>query len=289
MEGHAKYIAEREASLSKDLWPFLLDGQWGSVTTGAVYKNFRRDLCIFKPPFPLDPLAVDLQKPLLWTHDFNVGLMSSVVAQYHPQRIILDRGPHRDMPFLPVKMVETARRVEVPGYQRGLFYALDEICLKNSGTPDVAAEFIRRWGTIARQTGVILYGDASGGGKSQQLSAQAAARSNWAILINALKAAGIKVEFRVQMANPAVLDRVNEVKAQIETGDGRGLCIDPEKCERLLIDLEAVVWKEGTNDIDKSDDEMTHISDALGYMIWVERTIAEMGVAAVNFRKPEDQ
>ena len=284
MPNLATYIKQREDSMSKDLWPFLIDGNWGSVTTGAVYKNFSRVLTCVTPKPPLSPLAIDLQKPLLWTHDFNVGLMSSAICQMHQQRVILDK---RQNNLLPVKMMETSARVEVEGFQRGLLYVHDEILLKNSGTPDVVIEFLRRYGPIARQTGVILYGDASGGGKSQQLTSQAAARSNWAIIIQGLRREGIKVEFRVPTANPSVLDRVNAVKAQIETGNGRGLFINQVMCRALLNDLEAVVWDEGTNDIDKSDDTMTHISDALGYLIWVERTLSTNGT--VIFRRQDDQ
>jgi hypothetical protein len=284
MPEHAAYVDRQERALSKDLWPFLIDGNWGSVTQGTVYKNFTRALTCTPLPKPLAPMAIDMQKPLLWTHDFNVGLMSSVVGQMHKQRIILDKRNHA---FLPVKMVESAARVEVEGFQQGIFYLIDEILMPNSGTPDVAAEFIRRYGAIARQTGVILYGDASGGGKSQQISSQASARSNWAILVQALQREGIKVEFRVQTNNPSVLDRVNEVKAQIETKDGRGIYINATQCPKLLVDLEGVTWKEGTNDIDKSNLTMTHVSDALGYMIWVERTLSKTG--HVKFRNPEDQ
>jgi hypothetical protein len=51
----------------------------------------------------------------------------------------------------------------------------------------------------------------------------------------------------------------------------------------LVTDLEAVRWKEGTNDIDKEDDKMTHLSDALGYLIWVERTLSKR--QPVEFRR----
>lgn len=270
------YIDRQERSLSPDLWPFLIDGNWGSTTTGTVYKGFNRQLAIQDPTqFGLPPMARDLRKPLLWSLDFNVGLMCSVVLQSHPQQRIVDRKAFQDLRGLPVTPLAESSRLAVDGFQHNLMYVIDELRIPNSGTPDVLDEFLLRYGDHARQAGVILYGDASGGGKAQQISAQSAARSNWAILVQGLQREGIKVQFRVPKANPSVLDRVNETKAQIKTKDGRGLFIDEAKAPYLLTDLESVRWKEGTNDIDKDDDKMTHLSDALGYVLWVERTLAK--------------
>ena len=43
------------------------------------------------------------------------------------------------------------------------------------------------------------------------------------------------------------------------------IVIDP-KCKNLIRDLEQVVLKEGTREIDKaSNSDLSHISDALGY------------------------
>ena len=45
------------------------------------------------------------------------------------------------------------------------------------------------------------------------------------------------------------------------------LIIDPS-CKHLIRDLEQVVNKEGTREIDKtSNSELSHISDALGYYV----------------------
>jgi hypothetical protein len=45
------------------------------------------------------------------------------------------------------------------------------------------------------------------------------------------------------------------------------IVIDP-KCKNLIRDLEQVVLKEGTREIDKaSNSELSHISDALGYFV----------------------
>ena len=49
------------------------------------------------------------------------------------------------------------------------------------------------------------------------------------------------------------------------------------KCKGLIKDLEQVVLKEGTRDIDKTNPELTHFTDAIGYAIDIEMPV----------RKPE--
>ena len=44
------------------------------------------------------------------------------------------------------------------------------------------------------------------------------------------------------------------------------------KCVELIKDLEEVVYKNGSTLIDKErDPKRTHLSDALGYLLWQER------------------
>jgi hypothetical protein len=46
--------------------------------------------------------------------------------------------------------------------------------------------------------------------------------------------------------------------------------VDP-KCKELIKDLEQVCFKEDSNQIDKDRDRLrTHLSDALGYLLWQE-------------------
>ena len=72
-------------------------------------------------------------------------------------------------------------------------------------------------------------------------------------------------------SNPAVRDRVNTVNARLRNASGeRRLAID-EKCKELIQDLEQVCYKPGSSQLDKdSDSRRTHLSDALGYLLWQE-------------------
>jgi hypothetical protein len=159
--------------------------------------------------------------------------------------------------------------------------------MPDAGTPDVINEFLRRYKRHAQERGVILYGDASGGARSQTMSAMSSARSNWALILGALKFHGIQVNFKVQKANPAVMDRVNATKVQLFNADGVGVVIDGVKAPYTVQDYQAVKFKQGTNDIDKENDQLTHLSDGVGYMIWLERTLMD-DPNTVNFLDPRD-
>jgi hypothetical protein len=73
------------------------------------------------------------------------------------------------------------------------------------------------------------------------------------------------VEFKVPRSNPAVRDRLQVVNAALER-----VRIDA-RCKELIKDLEQVAYKENSQVIDKDrDPKRTHLSDALGYLMWQE-------------------
>jgi hypothetical protein len=61
----------------------------------------------------------------------------------------------------------------------------------------------------------------------------------------------------------------------------RRLLVNP-CCKRLIHDLERVSWKGDSNDnllpqLDKTNPALTHVSDALGYLIETEFALRQMG------------
>ena len=69
---------------------------------------------------------------------------------------------------------------------------------------------------------------------------------------------------------PPVVDRVNSVNAIMKT------CIIDPKCKGLIRDLEQVVNKDGTREIDKSSNkDLTHLSDGFGYFCIMEHPISK--------------
>ena len=68
----------------------------------------------------------------------------------------------------------------------------------------------------------------------------------------------------------SVKDRVNSVNAMLKNASGRRrLHVHPD-CKELITDFYEVSWKQGDRyELDKvTDKKRTHLSDALGYLVW---------------------
>ena len=281
MQDHDNYITKLKKAYPPDLWPILLGGNWGNATQGTVYKGFSHlKHLMHDRPEPLSPslpkFEMDKSQPIDWFFDFNVGLMCSVIGQWKNQNAITTGHAIPEM-FQPISYMDEYRQKAVQGFQERILYIFDEIRLEDAGTPDVFIEFLRRYGQHAANRGVRLYGDAAGGARSQTMSAMSSARSNWAIIIEGFKRNNIPYDFRVQSVNPAVMDRINAMKLQLDSIDGVGMLIDNQRAPFYAQDLITVRYKEGTNDINKENPILTHLSDAVGYGVWLERTLAQDG------------
>jgi hypothetical protein len=184
----------------------------------------------------------DPAAPLLWALDFNVDPMASVVAQ---------------------KGVDGSVRV------------LDEIVLSRSTTLQACEEFEARY--RGHHNGVVVYADATGA------RMQTTGKSDLAVLREFFRGGGWgKVEFLIPVANPAVRERVQLMNSKLRSADGVTMLWVSPRCKELIKDFEQVQYKEGSTVIDKeSDGRRTHVSDALGYLVWQEfggrRPVGERG------------
>lgn len=175
-------------------------------------------------------LERDESLPLRWALDFNVDPMSSVIAQI------------RD------------GQVEV----------IDEIVLNRATTEEACEEFERRFPDL--RAGLTVYADATGrraqttGASDEDIVRRHFSRS---------RRSGVDV--RIPGCNPPVKDRVNLVNTMLKTAAGQvSIAVSP-RCRELVKDFEEVTWIEGTYEIDKNADKRrTHLSDALGYLLWEE-------------------
>lgn len=199
-------------------------GEYLNIQVGRVYHAFdRRE--------SLEEVVVGDDELLLWSLDFNINPMSSVVGVRRGEEVFI----------------------------------VDEIVLRTSSTPEVCEEFVRRYGH--RRAGVRIYGDASG-----RQHHSASAYSDYEVMRKFFgRWPRLNAKFLTARSNPPVRDRVNLVNARLEAADGqRRLFIDP-KCRELIKDLEQVVYKPDQGVIDKDrDSDRTHVSDALGYLLWQE-------------------
>ncbi|MEJ7606968.1 MAG: terminase family protein [Bryobacteraceae bacterium] len=155
--------------------------------------------------------------------------------------------------------------------QGDIMVVVDEIVLSRASTYQACEEF---WNRFRQHSGgVVVYGDASGqstrttGSTDYQLIREYFSRTPYRTL-----------EYRVPKSNPAVRDRVLMVNAMMRTASGAiQMSISP-KCKELIKIL-TVVYKAGSTVIDKErDPKRTHLSDALGYLIWQEsRSTVQFG------------
>jgi Terminase large subunit, T4likevirus-type, N-terminal len=175
-------------------------------------------------------VKIDRALPLFWALDFNVDPMSSIVAQKSGEEI----------------------RV------------LDEVVLSRASTMQACEEFHTRYPN--HQGGLVIYGDASG----QRL--QTAGTTDYQIIKEFFRRTAYQnVKFRVPPSNPSVRERVGLVNAKLFSADEEVRLFVHPRCKGLVADFEEVTYKAETSVIDKErDSKRTHLSDALGYLIWQE-------------------
>ena len=131
-------------------------------------------------------------------------------------------------------------------------YFIDELLLNTSSTEDTCDELKRRY----PNSRIVMYPDPAG----KALKTSAGGRTDISILQNA----GFGVQ--VRRNHTPVRDRVNSVNAKLKNSKGdRSLFVDP-KCKNIINSLERMVYKPGTNVIDK-DGVHDHMADAVGYLV----------------------
>lgn len=138
-------------------------------------------------------------------------------------------------------------------------YVVDEIVLKNSNT-ETASRKVREKYPKAQ---IFVYGDYSGSQRHTSSST-----TDFEIIKNIINPVDIRIK-----PNPPVIDRVNAVNSRLCNAKGeRRLFVSPV-CKTVIKDFEQVTYKEGKREIDKSNLDLTHISDALGYYIEYEYSL----------------
>jgi hypothetical protein len=183
-------------------------------------------------------LKPDPNLPLLWALDFNVDPMSSVIVQV----------------------------------AHGEALVLDEIVIRHGTTQEACEEFLKRF--PKHDAGVAIYGDAS------RFHEQTTSASDYRMIREHFQVhTNISVKYKVPRSNPSVRERLNLTNARLRTASGEIAVWVDEKCKELIKDFEQVCYKADSNVIDKDRDRLrTHLSDALGYLLWQEcRPIPAVG------------
>lgn len=140
-------------------------------------------------------------------------------------------------------------------------HVIDELALSRATTWEACEEFLRRFPAC---NGLTVFGDASGNSMKTTGPRDADAISSF---FRTRNIQGCRVELPPQ--NPAVRERLVLMNSTLRDAAGkRRLYVDP-RCKELIKDLEQVTLLPGTMIIDKGQDpKRTHVSDALGYLLW---------------------
>jgi hypothetical protein len=241
-------LVSAASELDERLFRQEFEASFEGATFGQAYHAFSRAENVRRCEYRAG-------EPLVWSLDFNVHPMCSVLAQCDGNVIsVLEEIVLADANTLAA-CEELARRVEAlrgRGFGSGATIQLD------------------------------IYGDASG--HQRRTSGTG---TDWSLIREFFD--GMKGRFRATLRgaknNPGVRDRINLVNAKLCSAAGeRRLFVDPQ-CRELLRDLERVRWKvdttgRPTSELDKSDRMRTHVSDALGYLVagvFEKRSVGERG------------
>ena len=182
------------------------------------------------------PLPYDDQKPLILCFDFNVSPGVAVIAQ----------------------------EMALPSGQSGTGIIGEVHIPRHSNTPRVCKRILKDWGK--HKGPVFLHGDASGG----NASTSGVSGSDWDLIDNEFRnkwSGGLYSQ--VKRANPPVRSRINAVNSRLMNTLGEvRLMIDPDRAPKTAEDFDSVcVLEGGSGELDKSDKEHTHWTDALGYYL----------------------
>jgi hypothetical protein len=168
--------------------------------------------------------------PLLWALDFNWDPMCSVIAQI----------------------------------EKGKVHVMDEIVLSRVTTQQACEEFARRYPRHA--AGLVVYADAAGA------HAQTAGPSDHWVLTEFFRSGEYgEAKFKIPPSNPPVRERITLLNSRLTSADGTRSVVVSDRCHELIKDFEQVTYKENSQVVDKDrDSRRTHLSDALGYLVWQE-------------------
>jgi len=224
-----------------------LNGELLRVAGGVrAYPAFNRSIHV--NPKLSGKRHLDTHLPLLWCVDFNVQPMGSTVWQLQTD----------------------ARGV-------GIYRGVDEITIETDAGPvQLAEEFRRRFPSHSAE--VWLYGDATGKSRGQT------GRSNYALIMEALRGASLSVRMFIPESNPNIDDRVNSVNTLLRAPGGRSRVEVPPSMTETIADFETVV-KDKHGKIKKTTNKndpyfrRTSWSDGFGYMAHYREPATRLGVS----------
>lgn len=172
--------------------------------------------------------------PLYIGMDFNVDPMSWVIGHILPESCERDRT----------------------------LVIFDEIFIRNTHTQECLDELYRRYQHHKKE--IYFCGDAA---SRQRKSNAPASFSDYMQVINFKK--WDRKHVQIPRSNPAIADRFATTNAALMNADGEVHVYIHSRCKRLILDLSYRAYKENSSIPNDGADE-GHITDALGYLLWME-------------------
>lgn len=209
---------------------------------GRVYYAFDRAKHVH-------PCKYDPSKLTYCCFDFNVRFGVAFVAQEQPYR-----GP--------LSAVRTDKDITV---------GLGEVWIEPDSNSEKVARALAQMFKPGGQffpppPKIALEGDPAGGARKTS----GVAGNDWEIIVQVLRheLPNVPIVSNVERAQPMVKPRVNAMNTRLLRADGKiSMLIDPT-CTKMIRDLESVVWdKDGEELEGDSTNPLTHISDALAYLL----------------------
>lgn len=224
-------LSKREIeSVKRDLDPLTFDQEFNAsfiTFAGRIYYQFDSKIHVGK-------LKYSDTKPLIFTFDFNISPGIAVILQEQ---------------MLPCGNIGTG--------------VIGEVYIpKNSTTPAVCEKLIKDWGN---HLGIVkCYGDATGGsgGTAKVMG------SDWDLIKNSLfPVFSNRLEIKVLRSNPRERIRVNALNARLLTLSGDVRMMVDYDAKHVIKDFEGVRVSSLGGIDKKSDPNLSHITDAIGYYI----------------------
>lgn len=153
---------------------------------------------------------------------------------------------------------------------------------QNSNTPAVCRKIAQDWGK--HQGRVFVYGDSTGGSRKTS----ATEGNDWDLVRDELRPVFRDRLIIKRKANPSERSRINAMNTRLLSQSGAiKMQIDPTKAPHTVKDFEGVRLLEGgSGEIDKgpkSDSNLTHLTDGLGYYIVYEFPTTKLTATSMEF------
>jgi hypothetical protein len=195
--------------------------------------------------------------PRSFRQEFEASFETMSGRVYYP----FNRNEHvGDYPFnpkLPIYIgmdfnIDPMSSVIIQEQPDGEIWVVDEAVMYGSNVQETADELSRRYFRYFNQ--ISIYPDPAGNNRNHDRGESS---------LDILREAGFK-RIYFKRKHPAVQDRINAVNRLLYTAEGETRLRVNSTCRKFIDSLEQTIYKEGTNEVDKTQGN-EHATDAFGY------------------------